>query len=311
MSSEPSPDLPPHVSVLPRETLELLRLRPGDLAVDATLGAGGHAALMLEALGPGGRLLGLDVDPTALELARARLEPRAQAKNVTLELRQANFRELPAVLAGLAPAAAPRGILADLGVSSMQLDDPGRGFSFRHDAPLDLRLDPTLPRSAAEYLAEAGEAELADALFHLGGERQSRKLARWLVEARRRNEPVRTTGDLERLVRRALKVRGHQRIHPATRTFQALRMAVNDELGALEAFLEAAPETLAPGGTLCAIAFHSGEDRLVKQAFKRAKGTGRFQVLTKSVVRPEADESQANPRSRSAKLRALRRRDEA
>ncbi|GMV79980.1 MAG: ribosomal RNA small subunit methyltransferase H [Planctomycetota bacterium] len=308
--ADPSPGLP-HVSVLPLETLDALRLRPGDLAVDATLGAGGHSAAMLDALAPGGTLLGLDVDPEALELARPRLEPIAAAKDVKLLLVQSNFRELGSVLDAHLAGREPRGILADLGVSSMQLDRPGRGFSFRFDAPLDLRMDPRLPHTAADLLRTLSETEIADVLFHLGEERRSRAIARWIVEARRRGNPVQTTGQLEELVRRALKVRGHQRIHPATRTFQALRMAVNGELDALEAFLVAAPERLAPGGTLGVISFHSGEDRKVKQAFKLQAQTGRFQKVHKSVLRPSAEEERANPRSRSAKFRALRRLEDA
>ena len=308
--SERSPhDVPAvlHRSVLPREVLELLSLRPGDLCVDATLGNGGHAEEALRALAPGGLLLGLDVDPEALAGARKRLEPLAAELHVQLELEQANFRELAGVLSARAPGRAPRGILADLGVSSMQLDRPARGFSFRYDAPLDMRMDPRLPETGADLLRELPEEALADLIYTLGEERASRRIARRIVAARDCGAPIATTGQLERLVRSALHVRGHRRIHPATRTFMALRMAVNRELEALEAFLESAPECLAQGGVLAILAFHSGEDRMVKRKFKALASTGRFQGMRKSAVRPQEDEARANPRSRSARLRGLQR----
>jgi len=298
---------PPHACVLPRETRELLALAPGQFAVDCTLGAGGHAEDLLRAVTPGGLLLGLDVDPDALSLAGGRLEPLAQNLGVRLVLARANFRGLPTVLAEHAAGRAPNAILADLGVSSMQFDRPERGFSFRHDAPLDMRMDPALPETAADLLRSRSEQELADLIFHLAGEHGARRIARRIVESRERGEPVETTGQLEHLVRRALKVRGHRRIHPATKTFQALRLAVNQELECLAAFLDAAPETLAPNGTMAVISFHSGEDRLVKHRYKALASTGRFLLTGKSVMRPSEDECRANPRSRSAKLRGLRR----
>lgn len=305
----PSTSAVPHTSVLPVETLNEFQLRPGDTALDATLGAGGHAELLLRAIAPGGFLIGLDVDPEALALANERLAPQAAALKVRLELVKSNFRLLTEPVRALSQDRPPRAILADLGVSSMQFDRPGRGFSFRHDAPLDLRMDPEGGRTGADLLRELPEEELADVLYHLGGEHGARRIARAIVENRKRGDPVETTGQLESLVRRVLKVRRHVRIHPATRTFQALRMAVNQELEALSEFLEAAPEVLAPAGTLAVITFHSGEDRLVKQAFKRWASTGRFQMVHKSVVRPGFEETRLNPRSRSAKLRALRRND--
>jgi 16S rRNA (cytosine1402-N4)-methyltransferase len=227
---------------------------------------------------------------------------------VQLDLVRSNFRELPAVLAqGALGPRAPQAVLADLGVSSMQLDRPERGFSFRHDAPLDLRMDPLLPRTGADLLRELSERELADLLYRLSDERGARRIARCIVQARERGEAITTTEQLARLVLRALKVRGHARIHPATRTFQALRVAVNQDLQALEIFLGAAPESLAPGGVLAIISFHSGEDRLVKHRFKALAATGRFQLVRKSVLRPVPEEQRENPRSRSARLRALRR----
>lgn len=301
---------PPHASVLPREVRAFLALRPGQTFVDATLGAGGHSLLLLPDLAPGGRLIGLDVDPAAQQIARTRLEPEAKRLGVELLLVPRNFAELPAVLDEVG-GGAPHGILADLGVSSMQFDTPERGFSFQHDAPLDMRMDPALPHTGADLLAELDEAEIADLLYLHGGERGSRRIARAIVYDREAGRPVKTTGQLEALVRRALRVRGHQRIHPATRTFQALRIAVNREMDVLARFLEAAPERLAPGGTLAVISFHSGEDRLAKQRFKALHKTGRFRMVEKSVVRPGDDEARANPRSRSAKLRGLRRASDA
>jgi 16S rRNA (cytosine1402-N4)-methyltransferase len=289
------------------ESLKQFILQPGDLAVDATLGAGGHAEQLLRAVAPGGRFLGLDVDPVALELSRQRLAPLSQKLDVRLDLLKANFRHVTAHVRATCPDQSPRAILADLGVSSMQFDCPDRGFSFRHDAPLDLRMDPALPRTGADLLRELSEEALADVLYHLGGERRSRRIARAIIQDRQRGRPIETTGQLEGLIRRVLKVRGRARIHPATRAFQALRMAVNEELEALTGFLDTAPELLAPSGTLAVITFHSGEDRLVKQAFKRWAATGRFQMMHKSVLRPGFEEVQRNPRSRSAKLRALRR----
>jgi 16S rRNA (cytosine1402-N4)-methyltransferase len=285
----------------------LLRLAPGELALDATVGCGGHTALLIRAVSPGGHVIGLDVDPTALAYAGNRLDPQAAAQQVRLDLAQANFSDVAAQVARLAPGRPARAILADLGVSSMQLDDPARGFSFRGDAPLDMRMDPQAPRTAAGLLRELPEAELADLLYRLGGERGARRIARFIVQARESGGPITTTGQLEALVRRALRIRRRVRIHPATRTFLALRLAVNRELPALQAFLEAAPECLAPGGRLIVISFHSGEDRLVKQRFKEWAATGRFRLVQRSVARPGAEEVRRNPRSRSARLRALER----
>ncbi|MCY3019867.1 MAG: 16S rRNA (cytosine(1402)-N(4))-methyltransferase RsmH [Planctomycetota bacterium] len=298
------PGLAGHRSVLLTEVIALLNPQPGQCVVDCTLGAGGHSAALLERLKPGGRLIGLDVDPEALAIARARLTPLAEAAHVALDIVQANFRRVAAVLQEL-NAPPPNGILADLGVSSLQFDRPERGFSFRFDQPLDMRMDPTLPRTAADILREASEAELADILFHLGQEYRARAVARAIV-ARRREEPLTTTGQLEALVRRALRIRGHRRIHPATKTFQALRLAVNHEMDVLATFLSEAPELLAPGGTLAIMTFHSLEDRQVKQRYKALAATGRFQLPVK-FVRPGAQELGENPRSRSAKLRGLRR----
>ena len=298
---------PEHVSVLLAETLASLALKPGDCAVDCTLGAGGHSASLINALKPGGRLIGLDVDPDALALARARLEPLATANAVKLDLVHANFSTLVSALQNIG-APAPNGILADLGVSSMQFDRPNRGFSFRFDEPLDMRMDPTLPMTAADILRTYSEEEIANVLYELGEEHKSRRIARAIVY-RRKTKPVETTAELEELVRYALRVRGHRHIHPATKTFQALRLAVNREMESLAEFLEAAPEALAPEGTLAIISFHSLEDRQVKQRFKALALTGRFQLVEK-LLRPGDAELERNPRSRSAKLRVIRKSSE-
>lgn len=295
-----------HRSVLLQESLDVLALQPGATVADCTVGAGGHSAAFIERIGPGGRLIGLDVDPAAFALARPRLEPLAQAGQVRLDLVQANFGTLGETLAALQPPALPvQAIFADLGVSSMQFDQAERGFSFRSDHPLDMRMDPALPQTAADILRQSTQDELADIFFHLGGERGARRIARFIVEIRR-DEPIETTGQLEALVRRALRVRGHWRIHPATKTFQALRIAVNREMEVLKAFLESAPELLAPGGVLAIISFHSLEDRQVKHRFKDLVSTSRFQQIVR-LVRPGEEETAANPRSRSALLRAIRR----
>ena len=293
-----------HESVLLAETLDLLNPRPGMCIVDGTLGAGGHSAAILPRIAPGGRLIGLDVDPEALAIAHAALDEPARNHGVTLNIVRANFRRIQSVLQELQIQSVD-GILADLGVSSMQFDRPERGFSFRFDHPLDMRMDPSLPETAADLLRHLPEEELANVIFQLGGEHKSRRIARAIVSVRK-TQPIATTGQLEELVRRALRVRGHRRIHPATKTFQALRLAVNQELDALAEFLEAAPELLAPGGTLAVIAFHSLEDRMVKHRFKALAASGRFQQIGK-FVGPGDAELERNPRSRSAKLRGVRR----
>jgi 16S rRNA (cytosine1402-N4)-methyltransferase len=294
----------PHVSVLLNETLEYLAPQPGNTVVDCTLGAGGHSAAFLERIKPGGRLICFDVDPDAIQIARARLEPAAQAGNVQLEFILANFSEIAPRLNE--KQIAPDVILADLGVSSMQFDRPERGFSFRFDHPLDMRMDPSLPKTAADILREYTQEQLADMIYLLGEERQSRKIARAIVYQRENFKPIETTGELEALIRRALRVRGHKRVHPATKTFQALRLEVNRELDVLKALLGTAPELLADGGRLGLITFHSLEDREVKQRFKALVETGRYQQTVK-FVRPSEAEVEANPRSRSAKLRVIRK----
>ena len=290
-----------HEPVMVREVLDALRPAGGGVFVDCTVGLGGHAAALLQAGAT--RLIGLDRDPQALQEAAARLSgfgPR-------VELVHADYRELTTVLDARAVRDVD-GILADLGVSSMQLDAPGRGFSFRRDEPLDMRMDQSAGETAADLVRSASEAELADAIFHYGEERYARRVARALVYARER-EPISTTGQLAHVVRRAIPARGYQRIDPATRTFQALRIRVNRELERLDAFLESAASRLRAGGRLAVIAFHSLEDRIVKHTFRALAPAGAlaYRLVTRKPVTPADDECEANPRARSAKLRAIER----
>lgn len=295
---------PPHASVLLNESLAALALKPGQCALDATLGAGGHSAAILDYIKPGGTLIGIDTDASALEISRDRLTSLAKNNSVALHLVHSNFSRIAEILRELS-APAPDAILADLGVSSMQFDDASRGFSFRSDEALDMRMDRSQGRTAADILRESDETEIADILFHFGDEHKSRRIARAIVNERR-TSPVDTTGKLEALVRRALRVRERRRIHPATKTFQALRIAVNGELEALDEFLRIAPELLAPGGALAIISFHSLEDRRVKQAFKALCATSRFYQEQKK-IRPNAEEEESNSRSRSAIMRVIRK----
>jgi 16S rRNA (cytosine1402-N4)-methyltransferase len=291
-----------HTPVLPDEVVAGLAPRRGGCYLDATLGGGGHAAALLAASAPDGRLLGIDADPAALAAASARLSPFAG--RVTLA--HGNFRDLAAIVRAHGFTVFD-GILFDLGVSSHQLDTPERGFSFQVDAPLDMRLDPTSGLTAADLVNETPEGELADMLYTYGEEHAARRIARFIAEARRKRR-IATTGELAAIVSRALGGR-RGRIHPATRTFQALRIAVNDELGSLEAALPQAAALLAPGGRLAVIAFHSLEDRIVKQFFRaEAAGTApRLRVVTRKPLVAGEDEQRRNPRSRSAKLRIAER----
>jgi 16S rRNA (cytosine1402-N4)-methyltransferase len=247
-------------------------------------------------------VLGLDRDPEALELAATELAPFGDR----VELVHADYRDLEQVLDGRGIAHVA-GALADLGVSSMQLGADGRGFSFQRDEPLDMRMDRSRPPTAADLLADVDEEELANVIFQYGEERYSRRIARAIVQAREVS-PVETTGQLARIVRRAIPVRGHQRIDPATRTFQALRIRVNRELEGLDAFLGAAVRRLIAGGRLAVIAFHSLEDRIVKHTFRAlAHAETAIRILTKRPIAADDDEVARNPRARSAKLRAIER----
>jgi 16S rRNA (cytosine1402-N4)-methyltransferase len=278
--------VPLHTSVLATEAIDALAIVPDGTYVDATFGAGGHTRLILERLGPHGRTIAFDADPLASSLAPA---------DSRLTLIHANFRALADELAQRSIAAVD-GVLYDLGVSSMQLDDGARGFSFRTDAPLDMRLDPTRGETVAEYIVSHDEVELADAIFQFGDERNSRRIARAL-----KAKLPRTTGELAAIVAGTVHVRGpRERIHPATKTFQALRIAVNDELGALRESLAAAVRVVRPGGRIAVISFHSLEDRIVKLLFREDE---RLQRVTRKPIVPSDEEVATNPRARSAKLR--------
>lgn len=287
---------PVHEPVMVAEVLEQLEPSRGGLFVDCTVGLGGHAQALLE--GGASRLIGVDRDPTALAIARESL----LAYGDRVALVHSDYRALADVLDAQGVAAAD-GILADLGVSSMQLDAPGRGFSFRRDEPLDMRMDTSTGPTAADALAEADEQALADVIYEFGEERHARRVARAIVAARR-EAPIETTGRLADIVRRAIPRKGYSRIDPATRTFQAIRIWVNRELEALDAFLGRAADRLAPGGRLAVITFHSLEDRIVKHTFRALQSEGRIAIRTKRPIVPAEAEVERNPRARSAKLRA-------
>ena len=283
-----------HLGVMVSEVVEWLRVEPGGLYVDCTLGAGGHARAILERLS-GGRLIGIDRDPRAIAGARERLA----AFGDRIEYVRSSYSELGSVLGG----ARADGIVADLGLSRDQLEQADRGFSFQADGPLDMRFDPEQELTAEYILNTYGEKPLSDLIYRYGEERGSRRITRAIVRAR----PLTGTRQLAAVIERAAPRTSRGRIHPATRTFQALRIAVNDELGELERLLEAAPPLLAPGGRLVMISFHSLEDRLVKHALRRWAGQGVLAILTKHVIRPGEQEVLANPASRSARLRAAER----
>jgi 16S rRNA (cytosine1402-N4)-methyltransferase len=290
-----------HVPVLLAEALELLAVRPGGLFVDGTVGLGGHAAAVLRASGPDGRLLGLDRDGETLERARARLAEFGER----VRLEQGDFREIPGRLGGERADA----ILLDLGVSSVQLDEAERGFSFQAEGPLDMRMDRSRGVTAADLVNRMREKELADLLHECGEEKASRRIARAIVFARERR-PIATTTELADIVRRAAPRRRPGGLHPATRTFQALRIRTNGELEGLGGAIERAASCLRPGGRLAVIAFHSLEDRAAKEAFRSLAGRG-FRILTRKPVRPGEAEVRANPRARSARLRAVSREEAA
>ena len=341
------PDGPGHVPVLLPAVLELLGPQPGDTALDATLGRGGHAAALVPRL-EGGTLIGVDRDADNLAYARRRLAPLCDRHRVTLQLHHASFADLAQQLSASAPASVDV-LLADLGFASNQMDDPARGFSFLRDGPLDMRLDPTTGVTAAELVNSLPEKELADLIYRFGEERLSRRIARRLVERRTAPPPIQsdhgsdadrepttgeevrpgvwTTHELAEICRRCYPPpharRGKRRgggkgggqggrggagrgIHPATRTFQALRIAVNGELDALDTLLDRLPELMSPGGRAGIISFHSLEDRPVKQALLKLQQDGLGDRLTRRPRTAEDQETSDNPRSRSAKLRAFR-----
>jgi len=289
-----------HEPVMVPDVVELLAPSRGGLFVDCTVGLGGHAHALLAA--GASRVLGFDRDASALALARERLA----AFGDRVELVHADYREIDRVLDERGVPAVS-GALADLGVSSMQLDAEGRGFSFRRDEPLDMRMDRSRGPSAADLLRDAGETEIADVIFRFGEERHSRRVARAIVGARG-DAAIDTTGRLASIVRRAVPHRGHQRIDPATRTFQALRIWVNRELDGLDAFLASAARRLLANARLAVITFHSLEDRIVKHTFRALdKADAGLRILTKRPLTPSDDEVARNARARSAKLRAIER----
>ncbi|HXE55542.1 MAG TPA: 16S rRNA (cytosine(1402)-N(4))-methyltransferase RsmH [Tepidisphaeraceae bacterium] len=294
-------DLPKsgHESVLLDETIELLNLHPAATVVDCTLGRGGHSQAILQRLGPEGLLLALDIDPRNLEFARSQLTS-AGAK---VRFFHANFAEMEDVLSEAAIEKVDA-ILADLGISTNQLFESEYGLSFAQPMPLDMRIDPRTRTTAADLVGKLPEKQLAEVLYKNAQEHYSRRIARKIVEARRFS-PITTTDRLAELVRSAIPSRGGApaKIDPATKTFMALRMEVNQEVANLGRLLEQAPRHLKTGGRFAVISFHSTEDRVVKQAFRSAEQAGHFKVITKKPVSPSEEEMSHNPRSRSAKLR--------
>lgn len=295
---------PLHVPVMLEESLRLLNPKPGETIVDGTLGAGGHSRAILEALGAAGRLIGVDRDPKMAQIAGQKLLGASAGAKV--EILTGRFGDLPAVLAAVGVEAAD-GVLLDLGVASPQLDDPARGLSYRADGPLDMRLTPDAGLSAEEWINQVSQDELAQVLREYGEERFSGRIARAIVEARAR-KPIRRTGELAEIIARSVP-RGPRRLHPARRSFQALRIRVNEEMRELERFLAAMPRLLKPGGRCAIISYHSLEDRRVKNAFRDGAREGIYELLTRKPMRPSFAEVSGNPRSRSARLRAVRRND--
>jgi len=293
---------PKHAPVLFQEAIDLLRVHAGGTYVDCTLGLAGHSSGIIEHLGPAGHLIGFDRDPQALALAKERLdevcrELGAQAPKVTL-IGEA-FSSAPT---HLKPASVD-GLLADFGVSSLQLNEAARGFSFMADGPLDMRMDTRTGRTAEQVVNEANERELADLIYEYGEEGGSRRIARAIVHGR----PITTTGQLARIVQSAARPMKQGHIHPATKTFQALRIFVNRELDEIQALMEAAPKLLKPTGRLVVISFHSLEDRIAKDSLREGARQKIWEVLTKKPVTAGEEEVDRNPRSRSAKLRAAER----
>ncbi len=297
-----------HVPVLLKEAIDFLAVKRGGTYLDATVGLGGHSLEIARRLGGPGHLIGFDKDPAALKRAKAVLSSQFSVLSdgsgekptnldwPTVTLIHGSFAE---VGERVAPASLD-GILADLGVSSLQLGDPERGFSFQAEGPLDMRMNPMSGETAEQVVNHIDERELADVIYEFGEERRSRRIARAIVRSR----PIRTTKQLVEVVSAAARSMKHERIHPATRTFQALRIFVNRELDDLKALLEAAPRVLKPGGRLVVISFHSLEDRIVKDAMREGARDKHFRLLTKKPVMASEDEIDRNPRSRSAKMRA-------
>jgi len=309
-----------HVPVLLKEAIDFLAVQRGGTYLDATVGLGGHSCEIAKRLGAPGHLIGFDKDPAALERARERLANAATASVGTASVGTGDLArpgtspsgEWPTVtfihssFAEIAERIAPAsldGLMADLGVSSMQLQDPARGFSFQADGPLDMRMNPMSGETAEQVVNHIDERELADVIYEFGEERRSRRIARAIVRSR----PIQTTRQLVNVVSAAARSMKYERIHPATRTFQALRIFVNHELDDLKALLVAAPRVLKPGGRLVIISFHSLEDRIVKDAMREGAKQGMYRLLTKKPATATEEEIDGNPRSRSAKMRAAER----
>ncbi len=307
-----------HVPVLLKEAIDFLAVKRGGTYLDATVGLGGHSYEIARRLGALGHLIGFDKDPAALERAAVSLQPSAISEGTDERLATGEHRtdsgDWPTVslihfsFAEVGERVAPAsldGMMADLGVSSLQLGDAARGFSFQAEGPLDMRMNPMSGETAEQVVNHIGERELADVIYEFGEERRSRRIARAIVRSR----PIRTTKQLVEVISAAARPmnRKHERIHPATRTFQALRIFVNRELDDLKALLEAAPRVLKPGGRLVVISFHSLEDRIVKDALREGAKQGWYRLLTKKPVTASAEEMDRNPRSRSAKMRAAER----
>jgi len=306
-----------HVPVLLKEAIDFLAVKRGGTYLDATVGLGGHSSEIAKRLGAPGHLIGFDKDPKALEIAAARLAVRSSSFGLgegsgDVHTTQDQKQDWPLVtlihgsfadLANSEQRTAYDGILADLGVSSLQLGDPERGFSFQAEGPLDMRMNPMSGETAEQVVNHIDERELADVIYEFGEERRSRRIARAIVRSR----PIHTTKQFVDVVSAAARSMKHERIHPATRTFQALRIFVNHELDDLKALLVTAPRVLKPGGRLVVISFHSLEDRIVKDAMREGAQQGLYRLLTKKPVTATEEEIDSNPRSRSAKMRAAER----
>ncbi len=299
-----------HVPVLLKEAIDFLAVRRGGTYIDATVGLGGHSLEIAKRLGAPGHLIGFDKDPKTLEIAREELKGVVGSSSLvvgksqtpdwpTVDLRHGSFADI----ADDRRPTTVDGILADLGVSSLQFSDPARGFSFQADGPLDMRMNPQSEPTAGQVVNQFDERELADLIYEFGEERRSRRIARAIVRSR----PILTTAELAAVISAAARSMKHERIHPATRTFQALRIFVNRELDDLRKLMEAAPQLLNTGGRLVVISFHSLEDRIVKDAMRDGAKAGRYKVLTKKPVTASEEEIASNPRARSAKLRAAER----
>jgi len=293
---------PQHVPVLLEESLNFLNVRAGGVVVDCTLGFGGHSLAIAKRLGATGRLICFDRDEQAMELAKARLAGLAEELGAEMPVVEFVGRPFSEIVEVVLPGTLD-GLLADFGVSSMQLDEAHRGFSFRHEGPLDMRMDTRKGLTAEQVVNQADEEDLANLIYEFGEERRSRRIARAIVRAR----PLSTTAELARVISAVAPPIKGEHLHPATKTFQALRIRVNDELGEIQTLLKSAGSLLKPGGRVVMISFHSLEDRLVKDSFRESARLGELEILTKKPATATEQEALRNPRSRSAKLRAAER----